>query len=86
LHFSQRVLLALTQVGVSREDAYRLVQSNAMEVWDSIQKGNKISFKDKILADSKIAEYLSPKDIATCFDEQFYVRHAKKIWKRVLDA
>jgi adenylosuccinate lyase len=41
LHFSQRVLLALTQADVSREDAYRIVQSNAMEVWKDLQKGKK---------------------------------------------
>ena len=44
LHFSQRVLLALTQAGMSREDAYKLVQSNAMEVWHELQKGNPASF------------------------------------------
>ena len=86
LHFSQRVLLALTQVGVSREDAYKLVQKNAMEVWNDLQKGKKVSFKDKIMSDSKIKKSLSAKAVAACFDEKFYVRHAKKIWKRVLEA
>ena len=86
LHFSQRVLLALTQAGVSREDAYKIVQTNAMEVWNGLQKGKKINFRDKLLSDAKIAKYLTPKDIVACFDERFYIRHAKKIWKRVLAA
>ncbi len=86
LHFSQRVLLALTQAGVSREDAYRLVQKNAMDVWNELQKGKKTNFRDKILSDAKIRKTLSPKAIVACFDERFYVRHAKKIWKRVLGA
>jgi len=84
LHFSQRVLLALTQAGVSREDAYRLVQSNAMDVWHSLQKGKKISFKEKLLADPTIAKHLMPKALSACFDEKFYIRYAQKTWKRVL--
>jgi adenylosuccinate lyase len=86
LHFSQRVLLALTQAGVSREDAYRLVQSNAMEVWGDLQKGKKVNFKDKLLSDVSVSEYLTPKALAACFDERFYIRYARKIWKRVLAA
>jgi adenylosuccinate lyase len=84
LHFSQRVLLALTQSGVSREDAYRLVQSNAMEVWHALQKGKSASFKERLTADKEIAKSLSAKQIAACFDEKFYIRHARKIWARVL--
>jgi adenylosuccinate lyase len=86
LHFSQRVLLALTQAGVSREDAYRLVQKNAMEVWDGLQKGKKVDFKSKLLSDKTLAKHLTQKELAACFDERFYIRHAKKIWKRVLEA
>jgi adenylosuccinate lyase len=84
LHFSQRVLLALTQKGVSREDAYRLVQSNAMDVWHRLQKGKKADFKKKLQADKAIAKYLTPKMVNACFEEDFYIRHARKIWKRVL--
>jgi adenylosuccinate lyase len=86
LHFSQRVLLALTQAGVAREDAYRLVQKNAMEVWNELQSGKKVSFKDKLLSDKIIGKHLTPKALTACFDEKFYIRHAKKIWKRVLEA
>ena len=84
LHFSQRVLLALTQAGMSREDAYRLVQSNAMEVWHELQKGKATSFPDRLKKDTSIGEYLSTKQLNTCFDNSFYIRQAKKTWKRVL--
>ena len=86
MHFSQRVLLALTQAGVSREDAYRIVQSNAMEVWHALQKGKATSLKEKLQNDATIAKSLTPKALAACFDEKFYVRHAHKTWKRVLAA
>jgi adenylosuccinate lyase len=83
MHFSQRVLLALTQAGVSREDAYRVVQSNAMEVWAKLQKGQKVTFKEQLQSDLVIAENLTAKELSACFDEKFYIRHARKIWKRV---
>ncbi len=84
LYFSQRVLLALTQAGMSREDAYRLVQHNAMEVWGAIQAGKPASFEEKIKADPTIAKLVPTKELKACFDLKFYTRHAKKIWKRVL--
>lgn len=86
LHFSQRVLLALTQAGVSREDAYRLVQTNAMDLWAALQKGERVNFKDKLLSSAEIAKHLTSKELSACFDERFYIREAKKIWKRVLAA
>ena len=86
LHCSQRVLLALTQAGLSREDSYRLVQTNAMAVWDDIRKGIPVSFKDKLAADPEISQKLAPKELADCFNEQFYIRHAHEIWERVLKA
>ena len=84
LHFSQRVLLALTQAGLSREKAYELVQSNAMSVWKELQVGKKASFTERLRSDKTIRKYLDPKDLAACFDNKFYIRHAKTIWKRVL--
>lgn len=86
LHFSQRVLLALTQAGVSREDSYRIVQTKAMQVWQDLQVGKPADFCTALQADPEIAQYLSPTKLAACFDEKFYIRHAKKIWKRVLSA
>jgi adenylosuccinate lyase len=86
LYFSQRVLLALTQAGMSREDAYRLVQSNAMEVWHAIQEGKPASFQDKISSDPQVQKLVPMRELKTCFDLKFYTRHARKIWKRVLSA
>jgi adenylosuccinate lyase len=86
LHFSQRVLLALTQAGMGREDAYKHVQSNAMSVWNDIQKGKEACFLDRLKADKVIRKYLGPKKLAACFDVKFYTRNAKLIWKRVLTA
>lgn len=86
LYFSQRVLLALTQAGMSREDAYRLVQSNAMEVWYAIQEGKQARFEDKISSDPKVTKLVPVKELKACFDLKFYTRHAKKVWKRVLAA
>ena len=84
LHFSQRVLLALTQAGMSREDAYKLVQSNAMAVWADLQESKPASFVEQIKASKEVGKYLSAKDLAACFDLKFYTRHAKATWKRVL--
>jgi adenylosuccinate lyase len=83
LHFSQRVLLALTQAGMNREQAYKHVQSNAMKVWDDLQKGKPADFLQRLKADTTITKYLKPKQLAACFELKFYVRHAKDIWKRV---
>jgi adenylosuccinate lyase len=83
LHFSQRVLLALTQAGMSREAAYKLVQSNAMDVWKDLQAGKQASFMDRIKADKQVRKLLNPKTLAACFDLKPYIRHAHTIWKRV---
>lgn len=80
LVFSQRVLLALTQAGVKREDAYRIVQKNAMDVWDS--DGEK-HFADLLKADKIVAEKLTPKDIDKIFDTAFYTKQVDKIFKGV---
>lgn len=85
LFFSQRVLLALTQGGMSREDAYHLVQTNAMGAYQELQRGKPASFVERIKADRTIRKYVSPKDLAACFDTKPYIRHAKAIWKRVLE-
>ncbi|MCA3266446.1 MAG: adenylosuccinate lyase, partial [Azospirillum sp.] len=75
---SQRVLLALTQAGVSREDAYRIVQSNAMATWE---KGG--SFQDRLKADPIVAKKVSPKKIDAMFDMGYHTRHVDTLFKRV---
>ena len=78
LVMSQRVLLALTQAGVSREDAYRLVQRNAMKVWE---KG--ADFKTELLADPEVTAALTPAEIEEKFDLGYHTRHVDTIFARV---
>ncbi|MDX5360503.1 MAG: adenylosuccinate lyase [Alphaproteobacteria bacterium] len=78
LHNSQRVLLALTQKGASREDAYRLVQRNAMKVWRG--EGDFIAF---LKADEDVRKYLSEADIEEKFDLGYHTKHVDTIFARV---
>jgi adenylosuccinate lyase len=75
---SQRVLLALTQGGMSREDAYRAVQRNAMPVWEG--KGR---FLDLLQADPEVRRHLSAEDLAALFDEAYHTKHVDTIFRRV---
>jgi adenylosuccinate lyase len=75
---SQRVLLALTQAGMSREDAYRAVQRNAMPVWEG-----KARFLDLLKADPEVARYLKAKQIEALFDDAYHVKHVDTIFRRV---
>ncbi|KAB2850365.1 MAG: adenylosuccinate lyase [Hyphomicrobiaceae bacterium] len=75
---SQRVLLALTQAGVSREDAYRLVQRNAMPVWQG--KGD---FLALLKADTDVAKALSSKELESLFDLGYHLKHVDTIFARV---
>ncbi|NCO17119.1 MAG: adenylosuccinate lyase, partial [Alphaproteobacteria bacterium] len=78
LVMSQRVLLALTQAGVSREDSYRLVQRNAMKVWE---KG--ADFKTELLADAEVTAALTPTEIEAKFDLGYHTKHVETIFARV---
>jgi len=80
LVFSGQVLLALTQKGVSREDAYAWVQRNAMKVWD--EGGD---FKEMILKDADISKNLSPEEIERASDVKYYLRNVGKIFERVFN-
>jgi adenylosuccinate lyase len=75
---SQRVLLALTQAGMSREDAYRPVQSNAMAAWDG--KGR---FSDLLKRDPEISRFLNPHTIDGLFDLSYHLKHVDTIFTRV---
>ena len=75
---SQRVLLALTQKGVSREDAYRLVQRNAMKAWHG--DGD---FLTLLKGDIEVRKHLSDKELAANFDLDFHLAHIDTIFKRV---
>jgi adenylosuccinate lyase len=80
---SQRVLLALTQAGVSREDAYRLVQRNAMKVWES---DGELSLMELLKADPEVTAALSPDVIEEKFDLGYHYRHVDTIFARVFGA
>ncbi|MEE4155367.1 MAG: adenylosuccinate lyase [Erythrobacter sp.] len=77
---SQRVLLALTQAGVSREDAYRLVQRNAMKVWES---SGALSLLELLKADPEVRAALSEEEIAEKFDLEYHFAHVDTIFARV---
>lgn len=77
LIFSQRVLLALVDKGVVREDAYLWVQRNAMARW---LEG--ADFKTNVLNDPEIKQYLSPAEIEECFDASYHLRHIDTIMAR----
>ncbi|MCV6598627.1 MAG: adenylosuccinate lyase [Mangrovicoccus sp.] len=78
LVMSQRVLLALTQAGVSREDAYRLVQRNAMKVWD-----HRTDFREELLGDEEVRAALSEDEINEKFDLGYHTKHVDTIFQRV---
>jgi adenylosuccinate lyase len=79
---SQRVLIALTQKGVSREDAYRLVQRNAMKVWS----GSESDFLSLLKADNDVRTKLSAAELEANFDLGHHFRHVDTIFKRVFGA
>lgn len=78
LVMSQRVLLALTQAGVSREDAYALVQRNALKVWE-----HRSDFKTELLADEEVCAALSKAEIEEKFDMGYHTKHVDTIFARV---
>ncbi|HLD22295.1 MAG TPA: adenylosuccinate lyase [Sulfuricurvum sp.] len=90
LVFSQRVLLELPLKGVSREDAYRIVQRNAMKVWEGLQQGNSAVnekgeslYLQYLLADEELRQSLSEDAIRDCFNFDYYTKNVDKIFARV---
>ena len=78
LYCSQRVLLRLVEKGLSREDAYSLVQKQAMLSWQK-----KKDFKETLLKDTLTRKYLSSKDLDKIFDLSYYLKNVSYIYKRV---
>ncbi len=76
--FSQQVLLALTQAGASREAAYRMVQRNAMRAWESGEE-----FQALLLKDPEVRAVLGEREIESCFDLGYHLRHVEAIFQRV---
>ena len=78
LVFSQRVMLALIEKGLSRQKAYELVQRNAMKAW----KGNR-SFLTLLKHDSEVMAAIKPKELEAIFDYQYYLGHVNEIFNRL---
>jgi len=78
LVFSQKILLDLTQCGVSREDSYRMVQRNAMKVWEEGK-----DFLAELLADPDVVGALGEEKIREAFDLNYHLKHVDTIFKRV---
>jgi len=78
LIFSETILLLLTRKGISREEAYKIVQRNAMNVWQRDQ-----IFKDALLADPDVLQHLTPEEIERAFDLDHQLRHLDFIFERV---
>jgi adenylosuccinate lyase len=80
---SQRVLLALTQAGVSREDSYAMVQRNAMKVWES---DGMLSLLDLLKADAGVSAKLGSAELEALFDLDYHLKHVDTIFERVFGA
>ena len=90
LVFSQRVLLELPKQGLSREEAYKIVQRNAMKVWEDLQQGKSALnengeslYLQHLLDDKELREKLSEEKIRECFDYNYYTKNVDKIFDRV---
>ena len=77
--FSQKVLLTLIEKGLTREDAYRIVQRNALEAFE-----NDGDFRLNLYKDSEITSRLSNEEIENIFDKQAFLKHIDDIYKKVL--
>ncbi len=92
LVFSQRILLELPKAGVKREDAYKIVQRNAMKVWEALQNGKspinekgESLFLEYLLEDKELREKLSEEEIREAFNYDYYTKNVDKIFERVFD-
>ena len=81
LIFSQAVLLKLTEKGMSREDAYAIVQTLSMKVWENSSK----SLKDELLNSSLVKKFLSQKDIEELFDPNKLLKNVDYIFSRSIE-
>jgi adenylosuccinate lyase len=77
--FSQRVMLALVEKGMRREEAYKIVQSCAHVAWNQ-PDGN---FRSQITQNQQVQEKLSPQDIEVCFDPSYHLKHLDEIYQRL---
>jgi adenylosuccinate lyase len=78
LFFSQRLLLALVDAGLSRDEAYRLVQGHAMRAWEE-----ELDFPELVRADAEIGQRLDPAALDAIFDLGHYTRHVDTVFERL---
>src|SRR4029079_16978111 len=78
LMYSQRVLLRLTESGLPRQQAYEIVQKNAMRAWSE-----RTSFRELLAADPAVTARLAPAALAECFDPAWYLRNVDAIYRRL---
>jgi adenylosuccinate lyase len=78
LPFSQRVLLALIEKGMNRQEAYKIVQSNAMRAWEQ-----RTPYLDRLAKDPAVTEHLSREELAALFDYEFYLKHVDESFRRL---
>lgn len=90
LVFSQRILLELPKKGVSREDAYKIVQRNAMKVWGDLQEGKpavnergESLYLQYLLSDSELIGFIGEAAVRECFEYSYYTKSVEAIFKRV---
>ena len=77
--FSQRVMLSLVKKGMTREDAYAVVQRCAHEAWN-VEGGD---FRGLLSKDATITEHLSPEELEDCFDPSYHLRHLDQVYQRL---
>jgi adenylosuccinate lyase len=78
LIFSQRVMLSLVEHGMGREDAYAMVQRNAMKAWET-----KVQFKDYVLDDKDIMAVLTAKEVEELFDYSYHTKNVNYVFRRI---
>ncbi|MCH7836166.1 MAG: adenylosuccinate lyase [Chloroflexi bacterium] len=83
LVFSQRVLLALIDKGLGRQEAYKLVQKNAMQAWEADARRERTPFLDLLCEDEEVQRHISRDELASLFDYRFYLQHVDDSFRRV---
>ena len=83
LHFSQNVMLKLIDNGVTREDAYKIVQESAMNTWNSIRSNKKKSFLSFLLSNKKATTKVSKQEIKKIFNNKYFIKNIDHIYKSV---
>ena len=83
LHFSQNVMLKLISKGLLREEAYKLVQQNAMKTWKNINSKNSKSFFHNLSNDKKVSSLLKNKELKSVFNNKTYLKNINVIYKRI---